>query len=329
MLLNIMKRTATLWLLCLTLVWVACGEEAGGDQADSSTEGASAETGENSREAEMATSATADVGICLWNEAGLRTAPGRSKDAKWVTSISFGEVVTLTGEETTIEGEDRTYLQMELSDGKSGWSYGYLFATDALRAAALQDIELYKRPDLTTFGGKKFERGEIFAVLAGGKDDWVEVVGKERQRTGWVRKSGASYSTDEIDVTIAILIDRALEESDPRKREEALSSIAENSTFSGSAMLSLVDDKLSSIPIIPDLPANQLYITAQNLNARSEADSEADNVVFQLNEGDICTILERGELASIRNMEDYWYRVSFQGQNGWVFGYFTSKRLAE
>mgnify|MGYP006266340423 CR=1 FL=1 len=324
-----MKQILLVTLMSIAWLWMSCGEDAADSQgAKQAAPPASTDQANSSPDAEEV-SPTANVGICLWNQAGLRSAAGRGGEAKWITAVSFGEVVTLTGEEEAIESEDRTYLKMELSDGKVGWSNAYLYATDATRAAALQEVEIYKRPDLTTFDGDQFERGEIFAVKSGGKDDWVEVIGKERKKKGWIRKNATKYSTDEIDVTVAILVDRALEESDPREREKALKNIAENSTFSSSPMLSLVDDKLADIPTIPDLPANQLYITAENLNVRSEPDTEADNVAFQLNEGDICTILERGDLVEIRNMEDYWYKVSFEGQEGWVFGFFTSKRLAE
>ena len=326
-----MKHLATFGLIALTLLWASCGDDTSESQSanQKDTQQDSKEVQSQGDEATMRQSATSDLAICLWNQAGLRSQPGRGKDAAWITAISFGEVVSLTGEEQTVESTDRSYLEMELSDGKKGWSYGYLFAVDAMRATALQDVEIYKRPDLLTFEGKKFERGEIFAVKSVGKDEWVEVVGKERDKAGWMRKDGSKYSTDEIDVTVAILIDRAMSESDPKAREEALRDIATNSTFSSSPMLSIVDEKLASIPTIPDLPANQLYVTAQNLNARSEPDNEADNVVFQLQEGDICTILERGDLTEIRDMEDYWYKVSSEGQEGWIFGHFTSKRLAE
>lgn len=326
-----MKQLAIFWLTAMAILWTACGDDDtnSSSQQAGQTEQVGDEGNASDRSVAASSSPTSDIAISLWDQAGLRDAPGRGKGIKYLATINFGEVVTLTGEEKQIEGDSRNYIEMQLSDGKVGWSYDYLFALDALRAAALQDIELYKRPDLTTFAGKKFERGEIFAVKSGDRDDWVEVLGKEKKKEGWIRKDAVKYSTDEIDVTVAILIDRAVNESDPTKREEALKQIAENSTFSSSPMLSLVDEKLADIPTIPELPANQLYITTENLNVRSEPDTEAENVVFQVTEGDICTIIERGDLASIRDMEDYWYNISFNGQEGWIFGHFTSKRLAE
>ena len=66
-----------------------------------------------------------------------------------------------------------------------------------------------------------------------------------------------------------------------------------------------------------------------NWNVRSEPDNEADNVVFQLASNDICTIIERGERVEIREMNDYWYKIEKDGHEGWIYGYFTSKRLSE
>ncbi|MEM7369546.1 MAG: SH3 domain-containing protein [Bacteroidota bacterium] len=272
-------------------------------------------------------SPTDNIAICLWNEAGLRDKPGRGKNIKYLETIKFGEVVTLTGNSETLEKEDRTYLEIELSDGKKGWSNAYLFAEQAERAAALKTMEIYKRPELTTITGKTFEQGDIFAVKVSDREGWVEVFGREKKKAGWARVTEGSYSVDEVDVTVAILLSRAKSESDPKKREETLNMIASNGTFAASPLMSVVDAQLAEIQAIPELPANQLYITAENLNVRSEPDNEADNVVFQVGNGTICNILERGERVPIREMNDYWYKIETDGQEGWVYGFFTSKRL--
>ena len=318
----------SLLMMGLLGLWAACSED--GARAEK-TETAAEQTGAASDSTEEAANqrTTNHLAVSLWNRAGLRTQPGRGKDAEWITSINFGELVTYTGEEQEVASEDRTYAKVELADGKSGWVNKYLLAVGAMRAVALQDIEVYQRPDLTTYDGDKFEEGEIFAVIEGDRKDWVEVLGKEREEKGWIRVNQAKYKTDEIDVTVAILLDRAQAISDPVEREEALKNIAENSTFSSSALMPLVEDALNDIPTIPDLPANQLYIMTDVLNVRSEPDPEADNVTFQVKQGDICNILRRGKLTEIREMEDYWYEIEFNGQTGWVFGHFTSKRLEQ
>lgn len=327
-----MKHILPTTLLILASFLFSCE---GDTSSEATSEQASAEQPavEGEAAAEESTRAvsspTDDIGVCLWNQAGLRDKPGRGKDVKYLATISFGEVVTLTGESKEIPSEKRTYIELELSDGTKGWSNDYLFAVQAERAAALKEIDIYKRPELTTVTGKKFEQGDIFAVKTSDKEGWVEVFGKEKKPAGWARVTDGSYSVDEVDVTVAILLSRAASETDPQKQEETLKMIASNSTFAASPLMSIVDTKLAEVEAIPELPANQLYIAAANLNVRSEPDNEADNVLFQLSNGTICTILERGDRTPIRDMNDYWYKIEADGQEGWVYGYFTSKRLKE
>jgi uncharacterized protein YgiM (DUF1202 family) len=291
-----------------------------------------AQAGKSDLAADSAAAAEAEppqlqLAVCLWDQAGLRSQPGKGKDAKWITAINFGELVTMTGNSESPEGEDRTYIELELSDGKSGWSNGYLFATDALRAVAVQPVNLYKRPELATLTDDTYDRGEIFAISQKDRDGWYEVWGKEKDQSGWVR-SQDGLSTDEVDVTVAILVDRAMEEKTPEDQESMLNNVVNNSTFRQSPLLSIVDEKLAEVSARSNLPDNQLYITAAKLNARSDPDTEEDNVVFQLESGDICTILERSKKPTeVSEMLDYWYRIEHEGRQGWVFGYFTSRRM--
>ncbi|RMG70147.1 MAG: SH3 domain-containing protein [Bacteroidetes bacterium] len=314
-----MKKIALYGLFALLFVgFAACGEE------NSSTGQASADPNTEAAPEEAADLKPSHKGVCLWDGAGLRDAAG--KGAKWMTGISFGEVVSLTGNEEEVASEDRTYIEVELVDGQKGWANGYLFAKGAMRAVALADMDVYKRPDLTTFTGDKFSRGEIFALVPSDKEGWMEAYGKEKKKAGWVQAYEESYSTDEVDVAVGIQVYKALQEDDPAKQEEALNQLASSSTFSRSPLMSFVDETLAGIAPLPELPANQLYIMAENLNVRSEPDNEAENVLFQLNKGDICNILERGQRVQIREMDDYWYKIEKDGQSGWVYGYFTSKR---
>jgi len=295
--------------------------EAEADAVDEATDEAA------SRSIDAATS-DIQLGVCLWPEAGLRSIAGRSKDAKWIAGMSFGEVVTLTG--NAEEAGERNYLEMELSDGKLGWSYEYLFAVNALRAAATGTVDVYGRPDLSTFDGKQFERGEIFAVVDGSKNEngWLEVFGKEKKTKGWI-KENTNYSTEETDVNVAIMFSRAMLEKNPIAQVEKLEIISKGSAFANSPLMNIVNEKLEEIKQLTALPANQLMVTTDNLNARSEPNTETENVLFKLQSGDVCNIIERGSRAEIRKMNDYWYLVEKDGNEGWIYGYFTSKKLEE
>lgn len=315
-----MQSLRILFLSVLVSLLFSCG-----------TESESGSTGEDTlaAQAELAAAEKAPdpVAVCLWDKVGLREKPGAStKDNKYLATMVFGETVKLTGESAEMPEEKRTYLEVELSDGEQGWVNGYLFAVHANLAAATAPIEVYRRPDLLTAKSERFEVGELVAIIPGDNPDWVEVLGKEKKREGWAQK-GPYLTEDKVDVAVAVLYAKALEENNLTKREEQLQAIAQNPSFAKSQLISLIDEALVKVSSRPALTDNQLMIQATNLNVRSNPSTEEENVVFKLNDGDVCTILEKGKREKIDEMNDYWYRISFNGQEGWLYGYHTSKRV--
>lgn len=305
-------------LAMAALLWTSC------EDSSSTGSGAEADTTEMAMDSPSGTMA-----VCLWNEAGLRSAPGKGSDAKWVTAINFGEIVYLTGNEETPEGEQRAYLEMTLKGGTSGWSSSNLFATDAKRAAAYGTIDLYKRPELTTFTGNQFETGEIFAIKNGStQPGWLEVLGREKKKLGWIQEN-SRFTSDDIDVSVAVLYGQAMAEKTNPAKEAALLKILNNSTFQSSSLISMVEQAVEGLQSQAELPANQLYITADKLNARSAPNTTSD-VLFQVNNGAIGTIVERTpEPEEVNGNTDYWYLIEVDGQEGWVFGHHTSKQRGQ
>ncbi|MEO0471945.1 MAG: SH3 domain-containing protein [Bacteroidota bacterium] len=315
-------KLSQFFLLFSLAFMIACGGE-NTEQAPSAE--AAADSPETEASAASAVPApAAKQAICLWPQVGLRDKAGR-KDAEYLTGISFGEKVELLGESVEVAEEKRTYIKVRLSDGKEGFVNSYLFAEDAERMVATSEIDVYKRPDLTTFKGDKIKRGQLVALTNNQEGNWTELMALERKPSGWVQSTD-NLSSDEIDVTVAVLYGRAMQQSGA-KRQKLLDDIAANSTFAASGLMDIVDGAREQAVARAALPDNQMYITATNLNVRSAPDTEADNVVFKLGDGDIVDIIERGEQVAIRDMNDYWYKISYQGQEGWVYGAFTSKKL--
>ena len=107
----------SLYLFLLgAFIWAGCGGSEPAAPADSAPTEATTPSEEAS--SNRMASPTADVAVCLWNEAGLRSGPGRT-DVKWITAVKFGETVTLPGQEETLEKEARTYVEMELADRRN------------------------------------------------------------------------------------------------------------------------------------------------------------------------------------------------------------------
>jgi hypothetical protein len=182
--------------------------------------------------------------------------------------------------------------------------------------------------------GKSFESGDIL-VIENSKGDWHEVVGFERAKSGWIQGT-ANLSQKQEDILAIMLYERAMQEETADKRREQLELILGNASLSGSAFLPQVRKAMDAMQgtspgeniEIPELSQNQLSIIASKLNVRSGPTIEADNVVFQLERGDVAKVLQKSaDRETVNGMEDYWYQIEYQGQQGWVFGYHTSRRI--
>lgn len=76
-----------------------------------------------------------------------------------------------------------------------------------------------------------------------------------------------------------------------------------------------------------EVSKDQLIIHGNDIWVRDE--SATGKVVMKLNDGDRCAVLEQGFMELIRGDADYWYKIKFNGQEGWVFGAQTSYKNKE
>ena len=273
--------------------------------------------------------------ICLWPKVGLRDKPGR-KDAKYLTTIYFGETVAFLGEKEKA-GDDKEYLKVKLSDGSEGWVYEHLFAVGGELAIIDTGTELYKRPDIMTFEGKKLEPMDMVVLFENEeKEGWYEVTSMKREKKGWIQ-GDIDAIQDEIDVKLGILYWRAMEES-AEKKFELLENILANPNFKKSKLIENVNKALydnagqgeafyiKELDSFENLSSNKLGIKTDLANVRTEPDSKSD-ILFQVKKGDICHITAQGEsLQKVNGVTDRWYKVNFKGEEGWIFGYYTTKK---
>lgn len=49
-------------------------------------------------------------------------------------------------------------------------------------------------------------------------------------------------------------------------------------------------------------------------------------VLFTLNDGSVCQILQKGEKQIIKGVQDFWYKIEYKNKVGWVFGSQSSLR---
>jgi uncharacterized protein YgiM (DUF1202 family) len=273
--------------------------------------------------------------ICLWPKVGLRDKPGR-KDTKYLTTIYFGETVEYLNEKEKAE-DDKEYLKVRLSDGSEGWVYEYLFALDGELAIIDKETELYKRPDIMTYEGNKLEPMDMVVILEDEEqEDWHQIASMKREKKGWIQ-GDISAIQDEIDVKLGILYWRAMEESS-EKKYKLLENILANPNFKESKLIDNVNKALyetedggeafyiEELDSFENLSSNNLGITTDLANVRKEPNTNGE-ILFQVEKGDICHIIAQGaSLEKMHDVTDRWYKINFNGQQGWVFGYYTTKR---
>lgn len=65
-----------------------------------------------------------------------------------------------------------------------------------------------------------------------------------------------------------------------------------------------------------------LTIVGNQIWVRSEPST--GDVVMKLDDGTKCIVVEKGKQETIKGTTDYWYKIEYEGQVGWVFGSQTS-----
>jgi hypothetical protein len=178
-------------IFIFSIILVSCKNEAG-KSTDSSIKGAG--------------SAKKITAVCISNGVPIREEP--HKEGKWISSMNLGETSEYLGE-SVIDSADRVreYYRLELSDGSVQWVQSYGILLDAKPAAVVSETPIYVRPDLVTKTDKSFKTVEFLAIV-NEKDDWIEVVGAEKRKSGWIKKEAVSMQKE--DVAVATLANKAL-----------------------------------------------------------------------------------------------------------------------
>lgn len=314
-------KNLSLFLLSLMMAFVfaSCTSESkgGGEEETETSTDADDETEDDED--------NSNVALSTWEGHSAKETPGN--DGKWVATITFGEELTLLNETETDAKTSKSYEKVTLLDGKEGWVRADFIAKNAKLAAVTGDAQIYKRPGISNISDEVISTGTI-VVLKGKKDEFSEFIAKNdaanKRKEGWLLGE-KTLTTDEDDLAAAILLSKALAEKVPAKRKEKLKQVADQ--YPNSVFAKTANDNIDAVDASANLSEDELMITGENVNVRSAPDVKQENKIFQLSTGDVCKILERGEMAEIGGKLDYWYRISAKGQSGWVFGTFTSKGL--
>lgn len=90
-------------------------------------------------------------------------------------------------------------------------------------------------------------------------------------------------------------------------------------------------DTLKKIDTVRIQTDNILFITFDKVELKDAPSKEAQTVNY-LSVNSLFYIIQKGSLDKIRivkkEVEDFWYEIDdYNGNSGWVFGYYTSKSL--
>lgn len=147
------------------------------------------------------TEMTKVLAVSVFDKVPVRAEP--KKDGKYLTSLNLGETMNYLGEEVADSNDaKRKFYKVELSDGTVAWARTYGVISDATPAAIISKTPVYKRPDLVNKTTKVLNPLE-FVVIVGEKDDWVEIIGVQKKKKGWVKKQ--YLKTKDEDVAVSTL----------------------------------------------------------------------------------------------------------------------------
>jgi hypothetical protein len=169
----------------------------------------------------------------------LREAP--QLKGKYKNTIYLGEKATYLGETITDSSDaknKRDFIKIKLTDGTQGWVQANMMAVGAKPYVIKEKTKLYKRPDILSVGKDEFDKMQ-FVVVTEEQGEWAKIKGKKKTDTwfkeGWIKLD--RLAENEIDVTVAILTERALLKETDDKKLEALKEITDNADFSSSIFI--------------------------------------------------------------------------------------------
>jgi hypothetical protein len=180
------------------------------------------------------------TGVSVWDRISTRSEPRRNSAS--TTLLSLGESFTYLDTFAIDSSYNNTkFLKARLSDSTVVWVYGFASVLNAKPAVITGEVPLYLRPDLLTITSIKMNAMEIVAVVEEW-DHWIKVVSEKKEKTGWIKREYASYTT--IDIAFGLLVRRNLEEEDPDQRINNLEELLSNNPYPSTILIAELRNRL-------------------------------------------------------------------------------------
>jgi hypothetical protein len=220
------------------------------------------------------TQAAVKTTVCILDGVPVREEP--NKKGKYISSINLGECVRyLNKTEKDADDKDREYLKVQLSDGKTGWATAWGLIRDAEIGALKDSVVIYKRPDLLTMTKVRFHEMDVIAVLQE-KDDWAEVVGEGKKKSGWINRHQITKVKE--DVAVAVVANQKIRESGNLSEIDRMKAVVSVAPYQDSYFITRIKEKLAALDQSQVAPAQTETAPAvESSDMAGETDSGASD----------------------------------------------------
>ncbi len=181
--------------------------------------------------------------VCIIDGVALRDAAG--SDAKFIATLNAGEKLICLD---TKEVKEKKYIKVELKGGNTGWIKESVLVIAAKPAVVVKEAIVYQRPDLITKTNKILSTYDLIAIKEK-QGDFVMVYGRtkdgKRVSGSWIKLD--AISMEEVDVAVAIYVNKAYKLKDVNERMAAIKEIVDNSDFSNSCFMTQLSSLTTAI----------------------------------------------------------------------------------
>ncbi|GAB4411067.1 MAG: hypothetical protein OHK0039_15880 [Bacteroidia bacterium] len=178
----------------------------------------------------------------VMDQLSLRVGPGTSSPE--VARLGFGQIVAVVDETLPLTSYGKTYVQVRTHDGHTGWVDRAALVAEGQVAVLVQDVRGYPAlMDRSDRNALIFRAGEL-VVLADtrreGTTDWVQVVGRNAEKTAWLMGIDA-LSIEELDLQIGEAMYLAIHEASLYARKARLEAIRQLPGYAQSELAPVVE----------------------------------------------------------------------------------------
>ncbi len=258
---------------------------------------------------------------------------------KWVANLSKTEPVSLKQRmDVQIKGKKVELAEVTLSDGTTGFLKSAHLGDAPL--VFIEDTKAYVRNNLSSRVYAVIPKGTIGFTVSE-REDWTQVyVGKLAGK--WLSKQWVNqgFVKDSDIVSQAVAFDKAcsllkkansdkttLAKAEKYRKEaaELLKGLENSGLFKELAEKKLeeMDENSENMAEEPevDMKGKAIVTAKSGLKMRSQPGTDGEAIVLIPGKS-VVSIIEKGKEETISDKKSNWYKVTWEGKTGWVFGGF-------